>query len=138
MNFQTYSLSNSPKNLIPNQNYRNEYNYPCNCCQCHCKCCCCQCPCPCQCHQQPINQLEEKKNNINQDMYYEENNYPQNLNNRNFHKPNNVSLQNIMSQESIGKNENNFNNYINMPINYCKDDVEGFNNNKLPNMRYYK
>ena len=135
MNFQTYSLSNSPKNLIPNQNYRNEYNYPCNCCQCHCKCCCCQCPCPCQCHQQPINQLEEKKNNINQDMYYEENNYPQNLNNRNFHKTNNVSLQNIMSQESIGKNENNFNNYINMPINYCKDDVEGFNNNKLPNMR---
>ena len=40
-----------------------------------------------------------------------------------------------MFPESIGKNVNHFNNYINMSINYCKDDVEGFNNNKSPNMR---
>ena len=28
--------------------------------------------CPCECYQQPINQLEGKNNNINQDMYYKE------------------------------------------------------------------
>ena len=25
--------------------------------------------------------------------------------------------------------------YMNMPINYCKDEVDGFINNQLPNMR---